>query len=306
MTDTIAFPPVAAERPARPKPGRRFDFTSAEAKARLRRRYRAEARFKAYGIIALSITTTFLVVLLTDILVRGIPAFWQHSMVLDVPVKAEEIDPANKRTELAEQSARLRGERRNWFMRQLLGPGPLDNAPDPLQPIRAGDYFALARDALYDAFPGVEGRLPRRKLAGILSTGAADELRDRVLDDVGLIGQTVRTRLLLSANADLYMKGDGTPFLRQQGRGVATPSGTTGEVTVLTSANDFAEDLVRIKVMHGQARRGAAGRGGRPGAPLRCGRGAAHQGAARGGGGAAGPRRRDQRRGSARAIRCPA
>ncbi len=225
----------------------------------MRRRYRAEARFKAYGLIALTITTVFLVVLLADILMRGLPAFWQHSVVLDVPVKAEEIDPGNKRAELAEQAQRLRAERRSWIMRQFLGPGPADHAPDPLQPIRAGDYFGLARQALYDAFPGVEGRLPRRKLSGLLSTGAADGLRDQVAADVGLIGTTVRTELLLSANADLYMKGDGTPFQTRQGRGVATPSGTTGEITLLTSANDFADDLVRIKIALGQARRRRSG-----------------------------------------------
>ena len=70
--------------------------------------------------------------------------------------------------------------------------------------------------------------------------------------DVGLIGTTVRTELLLSANADLYLKGDGTPFQTRQGRGGATPSGTTGEITLLTSANDFADDFVRIKIALGK------------------------------------------------------
>ena len=254
MSDTVVSPPATTERRPSTKPPlvRRFDVTSAAAQARVRSRYRAEARFKAYGVIALALTTVFLVVLLADILIRGLPAFWQYSVVLDVPVKAEEIDPGNKRTELAEQSARQRAERRNWLMRQLFGSAPGDNAPDPLQPIRAGDYFGLARQALYDAFPGVEGRQAQRKLAGLLSSGTADGLRDRVVADVGLIGTTVKTSLLLSANADLYMKGEGTPFLKRDGRGVATPSGTTGEVTMLTSANDFADDVVRIKIALGK------------------------------------------------------
>jgi phosphate transport system permease protein len=253
MSDTTVSPAAETGRPPSSKPPerRRLDVTSPEAQARVRRRYRAEARFKAYGILALTVTTVFLVILLADILVRGLPAFWQYSVVLEVPVKAEEIDPGNKRNELAEASARQRAERRNWFMRQLLGPAPGDNATDPLQPIRAGDYFGLARQALYDAFPGVEGRVPQRKLAGILSTGAADELRNQVVADVSLIGTTVKANLLLSANADLYMKGEGTAFLKRDGRGVATPSGTTGEITVLTSANDLADDVVRIKLALG-------------------------------------------------------
>ena len=40
----------------------RLDTTSAEAKARVRARYRSEGRFKAYGLFALALTTTFRVV----------------------------------------------------------------------------------------------------------------------------------------------------------------------------------------------------------------------------------------------------
>ena len=242
MSDVLAPPPVGT------RSMRRFDATSAEASARVRRRYRAERRFKAYGLVALTVTTLFLVVLLTDVFVRGLPAFWSYSVALDVPVKAEEIDPDNKRAELARKAAELRAQRRSWLGRWFLGPNEADRAPDPLQPIRAGDYFGLTRQALYDAFPGVEGRKERRALQGILSTGAGDPLRERVAADVGLIGQTVHIPLRLSANADLYMKGEGTAFERRAGRGVASPSGTSGDVTILSSANDLADYLVRLKV----------------------------------------------------------
>jgi phosphate transport system permease protein len=57
----------------------------------------------------------------------------------------------------------------------------------------------------------------------------------------------VKVRLLLSANADLYFKGVGTPITKRPGRGIATPSGTGGEITIFTSANDFADDLVAVK-----------------------------------------------------------
>jgi phosphate transport system permease protein len=242
MTDTA--PPAASTR----SPTRRFAPGSKEAEARLRRRYRAEWRFQMYGIVALALTTLFLVALLADILIRGLPAFWSYSVVLDVPVKAEEIDPDNKRAGLAKQAEKLRAERRSWLGRRLYGPNDADRAPDPLQPIRAGDYFGLARQALYDAFPGVEGRQERRKLQGLLSAGAGDPLRDLVAGDVGLVGKTVRMPLRLSANADLYMKGEGTAFERRKGVGKAAPSGTTGDITILTSANDFADYLVRLKV----------------------------------------------------------
>ncbi|HWE21502.1 MAG TPA: phosphate ABC transporter permease PstA [Hyphomicrobiaceae bacterium] len=243
MTDTVVAPP-ATERAST----RRLDLTSKEAQARVRRRYLAEWRFKMYGLVALTLTTLFLVVLIADILYRGLPAFWQYSVVLDVPVKAEEIDPDNKRTELARQAAELRSRQRSWLGRWFLGPNDADRAPDPLQPIRAGDYFGLARQALYDAFPGVEGRRERRMLQGLLSTGAADPLRERAAADVGLVGQTVRVPLRLSANADLFLKGESAAIERRNGIGVATPSGTTGDITILTSANDFADFLTLARV----------------------------------------------------------
>ena len=46
----------------------------------MRARYRAEARFKFYGLAAIGLTAIFLVVVLTDILIKGLPAFTQHSL----------------------------------------------------------------------------------------------------------------------------------------------------------------------------------------------------------------------------------
>ncbi len=193
---------------------RRLDTDSAEAQRRIRSRYASERRFRAYGLIALGITAAFLVVLFSDILRNGLPAFWQHSLVLDVPVKAEAIDEGGKKDAAA---------------------------------IRGADYFPITRDALTMAIPGIEGRQAQRQLAQLLSTGAADGLRDRLVAEPALIGQTVQTRLLLSDDADLYFKGIGTRIESVPGRGVATPSGTTGEITLLSSANDFQERLVALK-----------------------------------------------------------
>jgi phosphate transport system permease protein len=190
----------------------RLDRASDAAAARVRRRYRAEARFKAYGIIALLIAAAFLVILITDIVAKGLPAFTQHALVLDVPVPADAFD------------------------------GKSDTAA-----IRSGDHFPITRDALKGAIQGIEGRGPERTLTRLLSTGAPDVLRDRLVADPSLIGKTVKVPLLLSDDADLYYKGAGTPISSRPGRGIATPSDTTGEITVLTSANDFGDSLVAIK-----------------------------------------------------------
>jgi phosphate transport system permease protein len=193
---------------------RTLNLTTDAAQARVRARYRAEARFKLYGLLAIGLTAVFLVVVLADILVRGLPAFSQHRLVLDVKVDPAEVDPQNSR--------------------------------DPAV-IRNGDFHALVRNALRELFPDVTDRAARRRLDGLLSSGASTRLFERVIADPELVGQTVNVPVLLSADADLYYKGIGTRIGRHAGRGIASPSGTTGEITILSSANDFAPDVVTIK-----------------------------------------------------------
>jgi phosphate transport system permease protein len=206
MTDIAAASPIAL--------GRRIDLTSADAQARVRRRYRAEARFRAYGLIALVFATVFLMVLIADVVVKALPAFTQSSLLLDVVVPADLVEPA-KRT-------------------------------DPVA-IRSADYFPLTRDALKAAIPDIESRSAEKTLTRLLSTGAADRLISKIVADPSVIGSSVKVPLLLSANADLYFKGMGTAIASRTGRGIATPSGTSGEITVLTAANDFADDLGFVK-----------------------------------------------------------
>jgi phosphate transport system permease protein len=75
---------------------RRVDVSSAAAQARVRARYRRERRFRAYGLGALALTATFVVVLIADVLYRGLPAFWHYSLVLDVPVDPEAVSSGGK------------------------------------------------------------------------------------------------------------------------------------------------------------------------------------------------------------------
>lgn len=194
---------------------RRIDFSSDESRARVRSRYRSETRFKFYGLAALTVTAVFLAVLLADILIRGLPAFTQHSLVVDVPLAADKVDPKGDRS---------------------------------VDSIRGGDYAAVARDALYLALPGIEGRQAKKQLTEILSSGAGDELRQLLVADPSLVGKSVKARLLLSDDADLYLKGAGTRIeTLAPTRGLATPSATTGEIRVLVAANDFADELVALK-----------------------------------------------------------
>jgi phosphate transport system permease protein len=201
---------------------RSVDVATDAAKARVRARYRAETRFRFYGLAAIGVTALFLAVVLTDIVLKGIPAFTQYSLVMQVKIDAAEIDPKATR--------------------------------DPAV-IRAGDFQLLVRDALRAEFPNVTARSDRRLLDGLLSSGASDHLRERVVADPSLVGQTIAVPALLSDDADLYLKGIGTRIVRIAGRGAATVSATASEVTVQSSADDFAARTAEIKqILSAQAR----------------------------------------------------
>jgi phosphate transport system permease protein len=214
MTDASAPPAAALSR-------RRLDTSSPEAQAAIRRRYRAEARFKAYGLIAIATAAAFLAVLLLDVITKAMPAFTATSLHLDVAIPADFVAPEQR--------------------------------SDPVA-IRSADYLSLTRQALKSAIPGIQGRGPERTLVRLLSSGAADELRERIVANPKLIGTTVKTSLLLSDDADLYFKGAGTPIQTRPSRGTATPSGTSGTITITAPSNDFSESLVSVKLaMRGRA-----------------------------------------------------
>jgi phosphate transport system permease protein len=209
MTDTIAQTPAAPIR-------RRVDTSSPEAQAAVRRRYRAEARFKAYGLLAILTAAVFLAVLLVDVGTKAIPAFTTHSLQLDVAIPNDLVAPEQK-----------------------FNP----------QAIRSADYLPVMREALKTAIPGVQGRGPERTLIRLISTGAADDIRERLAANPALIGTTLKAPLLLSDDADLYFKGAGTPITVRPSRGVATPSDTSGSITIAAPGNDFSENLVSVKLV---------------------------------------------------------
>lgn len=194
--------------------GKRHITDSDEARARVRKRYRAEARFKAYGIGAIAFAAAFLVVLMTDIVSKAWPAFTTTHLALSVTPEASDVDPAGDKSQAS---------------------------------LARGDYNKSVRAAYTALFPQVSGRAERRKLNGLLSSGAADGLRGQIIADPNLIGREIETRAQLSDDADLYLKGAVTKVEEEIGEGVATPSATTGDIVIETSTPSFQNDLAEIK-----------------------------------------------------------
>jgi phosphate transport system permease protein len=142
--------------------------------ASLKRRYRAERRFRAYGAMAVALGVLFVVFLFWSIISKGYTAFQQTYVKLDVTYSAEHVDPAGTRA-----------------------PAELETA----------DYRAVVRDAVKELFPEVEGRATLRKLYGLVSDSAELELRERVLADPGLIGRRQTVWVLADDHVDMLVKG---------------------------------------------------------------------------------------------------
>jgi phosphate transport system permease protein len=137
-------------------------------KSGLNRRYRAERRFRFYGLSAIVLSILFLALLFASIVGKGYSAFWQTEIKLDVF-----FDPA------------------------VLQKEALVNA----------DYPALIKAAVQNLFPEVDGRQDRRLLNALISTGAGYQLRGMVLKDPGIVGRTVSVWVAADDEVDMTLKG---------------------------------------------------------------------------------------------------
>lgn len=142
---------------------------------RLKSRQAAEKRFRFYGMAAISIGMMFLLILFTTIISKGWPAFLQTSIKLDVFLEKSVIDPSGKR-----------------------------NVDEMMQ----ANYTKLARNALYAELGGKPKDKKTRKLMyNLMSRGVDVQIRDKVIADPSLIGQTVPIWLYAHGNIDAVLKG---------------------------------------------------------------------------------------------------
>ncbi|MDF3073302.1 MAG: pstA [Alphaproteobacteria bacterium] len=164
MTDVLPRADISAVR----------KLSAEEQAARLKSRYRADRRFKFYGLGAIGLALAMLLLLLGSIVLQGYSAFWQTHIKLPIEFSAELIAPDGKRDRDA---------------------------------LAEGDYQGLVRAALQAKFPDVSGRQELRALTGLLSQGGADRLREMVLDDPSLIGAKREVWLPASDDIDMLHKG---------------------------------------------------------------------------------------------------
>ena len=148
--------------------------TATRVEAGLARRYRAERRFRAYGLTAIGIAMFFLVVLFGSIISKGYTAFWQTEIGLNVYFDPEVIDPQGTRDPAVLEKA--------W-------------------------YGKLVKESIRAEFPDVSGRTAKRALTGLVSSGSEYVLRDRVLANPDLIGETALIWVPADSEVDMMLKG---------------------------------------------------------------------------------------------------
>ena len=134
----------------------------------LARRYRAEKRFRFYGISAIIVSLVFLAILFAAIISRGYTAFIRTTVEIEA----------------------------------FFDPALIDSAA-----LSSANYQAVVKKSLRKMFPKVRKRRDRKRLYALVSSGAAFQLRNMVMDDPGLVGKTVKMWVPASGDVDMYIKG---------------------------------------------------------------------------------------------------
>jgi len=134
----------------------------------LRKRYRAERRFRLLGLSAVIASLLFLSIMFINIVGNGHTAFLQTFVKLNV-----------------------------YFDPEMLQGDTLARA----------DYPGLVKKTLRTMFPDVQGRRDKRKLYKIVSSGASFQLRDMVLRNPDLIGKEMSVWVAADDDIDMLIKG---------------------------------------------------------------------------------------------------
>ena len=147
--------------------------------ARTSKRNAAEARFRFYGQLAIGIGLAMLLILLTTIVGRGLGAFQQTFVKLEVALPEDKLDKSGVRDLDVMRKATT------FTYKPLVGQAMAD--------------VAAARGIATDVTP--------KAMTDLISSGAPAQLRDAVLANPQLVGTTQTFEFLASGRVDGYLKG---------------------------------------------------------------------------------------------------
>jgi len=134
----------------------------------LNKRYRAEKRFKLYGILAIFLSLAFLLLLFVSIISKGYTAFEQTYVQLNVHFNPDFIDVKNP---------------------------------------AASNFPGLIKQTLREKFPQAKSRKEKKLLYSLVSSGAAFQLQDMVAANPSLLGKTEKVWVPANDDVDMLFKG---------------------------------------------------------------------------------------------------
>ncbi|MCT8997967.1 phosphate ABC transporter permease PstA [Chelativorans intermedius] len=145
-----------------------FDWSSPEAMAKRKRRYAADRRLRLYGLVSILVAIGLLGILIASLVVTGYSAFVQTKIAVEFTADPENVP-----------------------------------AEDP----GAGNFRAVVSNAVQALFPEIENRRELRTASKILSNGATTIVRNHVIANPGLVGQTFTLEVPASDPFDQLNKG---------------------------------------------------------------------------------------------------
>lgn len=162
----------------------------ARVKASLRRRHRQELAFRGLGIGATVVGLAFVALLFINIVGKGLPAFWQASITLDIHFDPEVIA-------IPPKPRQQKGESENDFRQRQVA---WENE------VGLVNFNRLIQAAIARVIP--EAADHPHDAARLVTSGERIALRRMVIDDPSIIGQTRRVNLFTDANIDVWLKGN--------------------------------------------------------------------------------------------------
>ena len=137
------------------------------------KRQKSEKNFKLFGLIGIICAVSFLIIILTSIIIEGKKAFISTYIKLDVFFDSKIIDPDNTKEDSV---------------------------------IKSANFNEIITKSILENFPEVTDRKEKIKLSTFISSSAEDELIKLIMLDKALIDQKKELWLLASSTIDVIHK----------------------------------------------------------------------------------------------------
>jgi len=183
-------------------------FAAERRASRLRKRRSAEKRFQWFGRISIAFGIACVLFLFTDIISKGAGAFTQTYVNVEINFDPEVLDLTQQSTE---------------------------------KEIRAASFGSFVKKSIRAKYPEVTDRRQKRQLYALFTSDMSLILRDMVIADPSLIGQTKTISIVADDDVDTYYKH--------------TYGKNLSEDDKVSRLNDFQEGVVNNLIESGAVER---------------------------------------------------